>query len=66
MDDQKDFLSRLAFRLGLALIAMGLMIYVGATSSNLDQTPVGNAWSSVIVGGAGVVLLAMHFYLNRK
>lgn len=61
-----DFIREKLFLIGFAFIALGVMVFLGATPRRMASNPVGAAWiGAAVLIGAGLVLLAVDYYLNR-
>jgi hypothetical protein len=61
-----DFIREKLFLLGFAFIALGVMVFLGATPRRMSANPVGAAWiGAAVLVGIGLALLAVDYYLNR-
>ncbi|HEX8142169.1 MAG TPA: hypothetical protein VF553_06200 [Pyrinomonadaceae bacterium] len=62
----KEQLKEFFFKLGIAFIILGVMVFFGLTARGMKANPVGGAWTgAVALICVGLGLLALDRYLNR-
>ena len=62
----KEQFKEFFFKLGVALIIVGALVFFGLTPRGRAMNPVGGAWiGAVVLIGVGLGLLALDRYLNR-
>jgi hypothetical protein len=63
---RSEFFQEFFFKLGFALIFIGLLVFVGFTPRGQKMNPLGGAWlGAAILIGIGICVLAFDRYLNR-
>ena len=54
------------FKLGVAFIILGVMVFFGATPRRMAANPVGGAWlGAAVLVGVGLGFLALDHFLDR-
>lgn len=59
-------LSETAFRIGVALVGIGVLAFFGASPRAMSANPVGGAWLvAALLIIAGIILIGVHRYAHR-